>query len=58
MMKYLRGFASSKVGATSIEYALVAIGIALAIIISIGMIGVSLDATYKNVSNEIAKGGG
>lgn len=58
MKGFLRQFAFSKAGATSIEYALIAIGIALAIIVAVGLIGTSLDATYKNVASEIAKGGG
>ena len=58
MKGFIRRFASSRVGATSVEYALIAIGIALAIIVGVGLIGTSLDATYKNVATGISKGGG
>lgn len=57
MIRFLRSFVSNKSGATAIEYALIAIGVALAIIVSVGLIGTSVDATFKNVAGGIAKGG-
>lgn len=57
MVKFLRCFCSSKSGATSIEYALIAIGVALAIIVAIGLIGFSVDGTFRNVAGGIAVGG-
>ena len=57
MIKFLRCFCSSKSGATSIEYALVAIGVALAIIVALGLIGASLDGTFRNVAGGITAGG-
>ncbi len=57
MIRYLRAFVSNKSGATAIEYALIAIGVALAIIVSVGLIGTSVDATFRNVAGGIAKGG-
>lgn len=58
MKGFLRRFASNTIGATSVEYALIAIGVALAIIVGVGLIGTNLDATYRNVATEIGKGGG
>lgn len=58
MIQYLRCFLTNKSGATAIEYGLIAAGIAVAIIVAVGLLGGSLDATFKNVAAEIGKGAG
>ena len=40
-------------GATAVEYALIAAGIALAIIVSVGLIGDELAVFFNSVSSEI-----
>ena len=40
-------------GATAVEYALIAAGIALAIIVGVGLIGDELAAFFNSVSSEI-----
>lgn len=40
-------------GATAVEYALIAAGIALAIIVSVGLIGDELALFFNSVSSEI-----
>ena len=40
-------------GATAVEYALIAAGIALAIIVSVGLIGDELAFFFNSVSSEI-----
>ena len=40
-------------GATAVEYALIAAGIALAIIVSVGLIGDELAAFFNSVSSQI-----
>ena len=40
-------------GATAVEYALIAAGIALAIIVSVGLIGDKLAAFFNSVSSAI-----
>ncbi len=40
-------------GATAIEYALIAAGIALAIIVSVGLIGDELAVLFNSISSQI-----
>ncbi len=46
-------FASDERGATSIEYGLIAIGIALAITGAVVLLGSSLSTTYQNIAASI-----
>ncbi len=48
----LRAFKDES-GATAIEYALIAAGIALAIIVSVGLIGDELAVLFNSISSQI-----
>ncbi len=50
----IRKFAADASGATSIEYALIASLIAVAIIVAVGLVGDVLQATFQTVGDEIA----
>ncbi len=47
-------FAADASGATAIEYGLIAAGIAVAIIVGVGLLGDNLAAVFTNVANELA----
>lgn len=40
-------------GATAIEYGLIAVGIALAIVATVGLVGTELDKTFKDIKKAI-----
>ena len=44
-------FKADQSGATAVEYALIAAGIALAIIVGVGLIGVSVESTMTEVGS-------
>lgn len=44
--KFLRGFAGAEEGATAIEYALIAAGISLAVIVSAFSVGDALNSSF------------
>ena len=48
----LRAFKDES-GATAVEYALIAAGIALAIIVSVGLIGDELAVLFNSISSQI-----
>ena len=50
----IRKFAADASGATAIEYGLIAAGIAVAIIVTVGLLGDELAAMFGQVQAEIA----
>ncbi len=57
MIQYLRCFLGNKSGATAIEYGLIAAGIAVAIIVAVGLVGDNLSVLFDTVAKELAVGG-
>ena len=53
MRAFLSAFLSNNSGATSIEYGLIAAGIALVIIIAVQSIGTSLNTTFTSVGTAV-----
>lgn len=53
MTKLFAKFAADESGATAIEYALIASGIALAIIVVVNGVGTKLTATFQKVQNAL-----
>lgn len=53
MKKLVANFAKDESGATAIEYGLIAAGIAVAIITTVGSVGTDLDATFVKVDNAL-----
>ena len=51
MTKLLRRFMLCDQGVTAIEYALIASGIALAIVTGVGAVGTSLNTAFTNIAN-------
>jgi len=49
----LRSFKECESGATAIEYGLIAAGIAIVIIVAVGLIGNSLENTFNSVANAL-----
>ncbi len=54
MIQYLRCFLGNKSGATAIEYGLIAAGIAVAIIVAVGLLGDNLSLMFDKVAKELA----
>ncbi len=54
MIQYLRCFLGSKSGVTAIEYGLIAAGIAVGIIVAVGLLGDNLSTLFNTVATEIA----
>ena len=54
MIQYLRKLLGNKSGATAIEYGLIAAGIAVAIIVAVGLLGDNLSLMFDKVQKEIA----
>jgi len=52
-MQVLRSFLRSESGATAIEYALVASGIAIAIAAAVGTLGAALDTKYDSFATAL-----
>jgi len=50
MIKLTRDFLAACDGATAIEYALMASGIALVIVAAVGVVGTDLKANYANIA--------
>ena len=46
----IRNFATEESGATAIEYGMIALGIAVAIVASVEMVGTSVNGIFVNVS--------
>jgi pilus assembly protein Flp/PilA len=53
MMRLLRTFLFDESAATAIEYALIAGGISIVIVASVGAIGASLKTTFTDVSTAV-----
>ena len=51
MRKFLSRFAADEMGATAIEYGLIAAGIAVAIITVVTSVGGNLNTTFTGVAN-------
>ncbi len=49
----IRKFAANMSGVTAIEYGLIAAGIAVAIIVAVGLLGTELAAMFTTVKNKI-----
>ncbi len=56
MIQYLRKYLGNRSGATAIEYGLIAAGIAVAIIVAVGLLGDNLSLLFDKVAKEIAAG--
>lgn len=53
MRRNLRAFLKDELGATAIEYALIAAGVALAIITVVKGVGTKLNTTFATVSSQL-----
>ena len=58
MLQQLRILRQAESGATAIEYALLIAGIALVIIIALGLVGDLLTALFENIADELTPEGG
>lgn len=54
-MSLLKSFAKNESGATAIEYGLIAVGIAIAIIVVVQGIGTNLNTAFEKVNSNLAK---
>ena len=54
IVRHMRSFARDERGATAIEYALIAAGIAAAIIATVTGLGSKLADSWTNVSNKVS----
>ena len=52
-MKKLMRFLKDEEGVTAIEYGLIAAGIAIAIVTTVGLVGTQLDALFEQVRVEL-----
>ena len=52
-MRKLLGFLQDESGATSIEHALIAVGISIVIVAPVNSIGSTLKTTFSNVSTQL-----
>jgi pilus assembly protein Flp/PilA len=53
MLQVLRRFVDDDRGATAIEYGLIAAGIAVAIIVTVQVLGTQLNKTFSSVSSSL-----
>jgi pilus assembly protein Flp/PilA len=53
MKKLVTRFAKNESGATAIEYGLIAAGIAVAIVVVLGVVGTNLTATFQSVADNL-----
>ena len=51
MRRLIERFLSDETGATSIEYSVMAVGIAVAVITTVGCLGVTVKSSYVAVQN-------
>ncbi len=49
----IRKFAADTSGATAIEYVLIAAGIAMAIVVAVGLLGTKLDAVFTSIAGKL-----
>ncbi len=52
-MQLIKRFLSDDSGATAIEYALIAAGIALAIIVAVNTLGTTIATEFTNIGNSL-----
>ena len=57
MIQYLRKYLADRSGATAIEYGLIASGVAVAIIVAVGLVGDNLSLLFDTIAKELAVGG-
>jgi pilus assembly protein Flp/PilA len=57
MSRLLVGFGKDQSGATAIEYAIIAAGISIIIVVAVNSIGTSLNSTFSGVSSAFVGGG-
>jgi pilus assembly protein Flp/PilA len=50
--RQVRSFCKSESGATSIEYALIAAGVSIVIVVAVNAIGTSVKGSFESVSNK------
>ncbi len=55
MNKFISRFLKNELGATAIEYGLIAAGIAVVIIAAVGVVGTNLDTTFDKVATRSTK---
>ncbi len=53
LLAKIRKFAADASGATAIEYGLIAAGIAVAIIVAVGLVGTKLTAMFTTVAGKL-----
>ena len=53
MVRNLKAFLKDELGATAIEYGLIAAGIALAIITTVKGVGTKLNTTFSTISTQL-----
>ncbi len=53
MIELLHRFLADRSGATAIEYGLIAAGIAVAIIVAVGLLGDNLSTLFNTIAKEI-----
>jgi pilus assembly protein Flp/PilA len=53
MREIIANFIKDEVGATAIEYGLIAAGISIAIIVAVNGIGTTLNTTFGNVNTQL-----
>ena len=54
-MNIFKRFAKDESGATAIEYGLIAVGIAIAIISAVKLVGTDLTSTFGKISDNLTK---
>jgi len=57
-MKRVKNFIANAQGATAIEYALIAAGIAVVIIAAVNLIGTNLTSTFNAIATALGGSGG
>jgi pilus assembly protein Flp/PilA len=57
MIKALRAFLADETAVTAIEYALIAGGLSIVIVIGVQSVGTTLNGIFGNISTQLASGG-
>ena len=52
-MKIVKAFLEDETGATAIEYALIASGIGIAIMVAVNSLGTAISNTFSNISTSL-----
>jgi len=53
MRRFIADFVKDRSGATAIEYALIATGISIAIVVAVNGLGGTLNGTFTNVNTQL-----